>query len=276
MRQLRASRTTYLAAAGVAGVALAETKADSEQVSDASNPQVSENEGAPDGDDSSVNIEQVHKRVFEMDLPVKLPIYPRPSPTLVLLDTPSSLELRIGEVRRELCGHYAGARAHVQGVIDRWIHIENMVESRIKSFRDPTEPLNPGLLYTGVSALTASVFARSRSLPTRFLLPPLSFLGAFIYFLPRTAGRVGSYVEEIEDRYAPRLGEVRRTGVAHTAMALDKIQESTKGGKDALATGARSVIEAIESGTGLKLGDVVGRVKNGGKDTSGPDGDKEA
>jgi len=234
----------------------------------------------------------------------KLSIYPKTTPELLLLNTPSPLELQIGNVRKELCGYYTGARTHVQGIVDRWIHIENMVEStflrllvlvnvtltytfplrrmcscisifaltaRIKSFRDPTEPLNPALLFTGISALTASIFARSRSLPTRFLLPPLSFLGTFIYFLPGTASRIGSYAEELEDRYIPKLGEVRRTGVAHGAMAVGRLRESAREGKETLERSARRVVDAVEDRTGLKLGDVFGDGSHEGDQHSGKD-----
>ncbi|KAH7882718.1 apolipo protein O-domain-containing protein [Phlebopus sp. FC_14] len=207
--------------------------------------------------------------------PSELSIYPKPTPTLVLLDTSSPLELRIGQVRRELSGYYNGARTQVQGVVDQWINIEGMVESRIKSFRDPTEPLNPGLLYTGVSALTASILVRSRSLPARFLLPPLSFLGAFVYFLPRTAGRVGDWAEELEGRYVPRVGEVRRTSIAHSGMALAMLREKTKEGKDSLNRGARTVVENIERGTGLKLEDALGWTKESNdKSSSSNEGKK--
>ncbi|KAI9463440.1 apolipo protein O-domain-containing protein, partial [Boletus coccyginus] len=188
----------------------------------------------------------------------QLSIYPSPTLTLVLLDTPSPLELRIGQVRREVCGYYSDARTQVQGVIDRWVHIEETVESRLKSFRDPVEPLNPGMLYTGISALTASVVVRSRSLPVRFLLPPLSFIGAFAYFLPCTAGRVGGWVEDLEGRYAPRVGEIRRTSVAHTGMALGMLGEKYREGKQGLGKGARSVVEGIESSTGLRLSVALG------------------
>lgn len=202
-------------------------------------------------------VDEPPRTVFP-DLPEKLSIYPSPTPTLVLLDTPSPLELRIGQVRRDVCGYYSGARTQVQGVIDRWIRVEEAVESRLKSFRDPAESLNPGLLYTGVSTLTASVVVRSRSLPVRFLLPPLSFIGAFAYFLPRTAGRVGSWVEELEGKYAPRVGEIRRTSIAHTGMTLGMLEDKYRQGKEGLGKGARSAVEQLESSTGLKLGAAFG------------------
>ncbi|KAF8439759.1 apolipo protein O-domain-containing protein [Boletus edulis BED1] len=203
----------------------------------------------------------------------QLSIYPRPTPTLVLLDTPSPLEWRIGQVRREVCGYYFGARTHVQGVIDRWVRVEEAVESRLHSFRDPTEPLNPGLLYTGVSALTASVVVRSRALPVRFLLPPLSFVGAFAYFLPRTAGRVGGWMEELEGTYAPRAGEIRQTSVAHTRMALGMLGDKYREGREGLEKGVGRVVEGIESGTGLRLSGALGWTKARDDTKSGSDED---
>lgn len=242
-----ASRAAYLAASGVAGALTLEAKADSEPAE------------SPSDINNIHSTERPTNGVLDIELPDKLPIYPKPNELLVLLDTPSPLELKIGQIRREVCGYYTDARASVQGVVDRWIHVESMVESRLKSFRDPTEPLNPGLLYTGIAALTTSIFTRSRSLPTRFLLPPLSLLGAFAYFLPRTAHRVGSYAEELEGQYAPRVGEIRQTGIAHTQMAVERVRESAREGKEAVGKGASSLVEAIESATGLKLGDVLGK-----------------
>ncbi|OJA18202.1 hypothetical protein AZE42_08882 [Rhizopogon vesiculosus] len=185
--------------------------------------------------------------------PMKLSIYPTPIPELVLLDTPSALEKRIGMVRREITGYYTGVHSQAQGIIDRWINIEEKVESRIKSFRDPTEPLNPGLLYTGISALTTSVITRSRGLPTRILLPPAALAGAFLYFLPRTTSRVGSYAEELEDRYVPRFGEIRRTSIAHSSIALERAKEGVAAGRESVNEGVKSIVESIEQGTGLKL-----------------------
>ncbi|KAG1738011.1 apolipo protein O-domain-containing protein [Suillus lakei] len=183
----------------------------------------------------------------------KLSIYPTPIPELMLLDTPSALEKQIGMVRREITGYYTGVHSKAQGVIDRWISVEEKVETRIKSFRDPTEPLNPGLLYTGISALTTSVLTRSRALPTRILLPPTALVGAFMYFLPGTASRVGAYAEELEDRYVPRIGEIRRTSVAHSGIAWERAKEGTAAGRESVSKGVKNVVESIEQGTGLNL-----------------------
>ncbi|KAH7927019.1 hypothetical protein BV22DRAFT_1032243 [Leucogyrophana mollusca] len=199
----------------------------------------------------------------------KLPIYPTPTPEIVLLSTPSTLETRIGEVRREVRSVFDSAHARVQGVVDRWIGVEEAVESRIKSFRDPTEPLTPGILYVGVSTLTASILSRSRGLPTRFLLPPTLLLLSFAQFLPRTAANVGAYAEELEDRYVPTFGEKRRIGVAHSRMAWERAKEGAAGGRESLGRGVEGMVHKVEEGTGLKLREVMGwarEVKEEAKD----------
>ena len=76
---------------------------------------------------------------------------------------------------------------------------------------------------------------------------------------------MGGWVEELEDRYAPRVGEIRRTGVAHTGMALGMLGEKYRAGKAGLGRGARSTVEGIESSTGLRLSGVFGWTKEDGK-----------
>ncbi|KAG1750565.1 uncharacterized protein EDB91DRAFT_1244149 [Suillus paluster] len=149
----------------------------------------------------------------------KLSIYPASIPDLVLLDTPSALEKRIGI-----------------GIIDRWISVEEKVESRIKSFRDPTEPLNPGLLYTGISALTTSVLTRSRALPTRILLPPCS-----------------SSWRSLKIVMFPALERSEKLLVAHSGIAWERAKEGAAAGRVSVNNGVKSVVESIEQGTGLKL-----------------------
>ncbi|EGO28782.1 hypothetical protein SERLADRAFT_459578 [Serpula lacrymans var. lacrymans S7.9] len=189
----------------------------------------------------------------------RLPIYAAPTPELVLLDTPSILETRIGEVRREVKKAYQGAHTQVQGVVSRWIGVEEAVESRIKSFRDPTEPVTPGLLYMGISTLTGSILARSRSLPTRIILPPTLFIAAFVHFLPKTASNVGDYAEELEDRYIPKFGEKRRIGVAHSRMGWERAKEGVATGQESFGKGVQGVVDKVQEVTGLKLGDALGR-----------------
>ncbi|KAG2092320.1 uncharacterized protein F5147DRAFT_840663 [Suillus discolor] len=58
-----------------------------------------------------------------------LSIYPTPISELILLDTPSALEKRIGMVRREITGYYTGIHSKTQGIIDRWISVEEKVDS---------------------------------------------------------------------------------------------------------------------------------------------------
>lgn len=254
-----------LAVAGTTGAIVFETN---NEMATANAPTSS----ATTPDDTASSPERPSKR-GPVGVADKLSIYPNHSPPLVLLDSPSPLETQIGQIRRELGGHYNGAIGQVQNIIHRWISIESRVESRIKSFRDPTESLNPGLLYTGLSALTVSIFARSRRLPARVLLPPLSFLGAFAYFLPLTASRIGEYAEELEDKYTPQVAQVRRTGVAHTTMTLEKLHESTGQFGATFSRGIRTVAHTIENTTGFKLNDALG-LKEEPKEKVSSGGDK--
>ena len=54
-------------------------------------------------------------------------------------------------------------------------------------------------------------------------------------------------------------------------MAVERLRESAKEGKETLEKGARSVVDAVEDTTGLKLGDVFGdgsdRDQHSGKDS---------
>lgn len=83
---------------------------------------------------------------------------------------------------------------------------------------------------------------------------------------------MGGWVEELESRYAPRVGEIRRTSVAHTGMAFGILGEKYKQGKEGVARGARIAVEGIESGTGLRLSGALGWGKTG-KDKKSDEGE---
>ncbi|KAG0692016.1 hypothetical protein DFH29DRAFT_973167, partial [Suillus ampliporus] len=113
--------------------------------------------------------------------------------------------------------------------------------------------MNPGLLYTGISALTTSVLTRSCALPTRILLPPAALVGAFTYFLLGTTSWVGAYAEELEDCYIPRIGEIRRMSIAHSGIGWERVKEGAAAGRESVNNGVKSILESIEEGMGLKL-----------------------
>nr|GAT45120.1 predicted protein [Mycena chlorophos] len=159
----------------------------------------------------------------------KLSIYPDPPRETLLLDTPSALEQHIGAVRRAATAHLRAAHAEVQGVVSRWIGVENRVEHRIKALLPPDERLTPGVLYVGVAILTGAILARHRGLPTRIVLPPVLGLGAAAHFLPKLSSNVRAYASDLEDEYTPGLAHVHETGKAHTAMGWERLKESGRG-----------------------------------------------
>ncbi|KAG8688337.1 hypothetical protein FRC08_011488, partial [Ceratobasidium sp. 394] len=144
---------------------------------------------------------------FKAPAPKKLPIYSPPEPEVLLVPTESELVDAIGRTRRILVRAGEDSRDGVQGIIGRWIQVERRIESRIKSLISPEEPVTPGILYVGVAALSGSVYARGRSLPTRLLLPPALFVGALNYFLPKTTHNVNAYLAGLERAHLPAVAD---------------------------------------------------------------------
>lgn len=189
----------------------------------------------------------------------KLPIYPASQPDVLLLETPSELEQRIGVARRAVTATYLDARAQVQGVISRWISVEQSVEHRVKSLIAPDEPLTPGLLYVGVATLTGSVFARNRSLATRALLPPTLLVLALNHFLPKTTHNVAQYFGALEDAHFPTFAEKHEIAKAHSAMTWERVKDATQNGRAAMQAAVEGAVVRVEEATGLKLKEALAR-----------------
>ena len=128
----------------------------------------------------------------------------------------------------------------------------------MKSIVVPEEPLTPGLLYVGVSALTGSILARNRSIFTRFVLPPTLLLLSFDHFLPKTYDNLSSYLGSLEDKYLPAVAEKHDIARAHTAMTWERIEDATKDGRATLGSGVDSAVHKAQDATGLKFTEVLG------------------
>lgn len=200
---------------------------------------------------------------------------------IVLVETPSELEKQIGIARRAVTASYLDARAQVQGVVSRWIGVEQAVESassssqldcficlltsviyfrseRLKSLVAPDEPLTPGVLYVGVATLTGSVFARNRMLAARLLLPPTLFVLSFNHFLPKTAHNVSAYFGFLEETHFPTFAEKHEIAKAHSAMTWERIKDATSSGQEKLTSGVQGVLTRLEDVTGLKIKETLG------------------
>ncbi|KAH9837539.1 apolipo protein O-domain-containing protein [Rhodofomes roseus] len=188
----------------------------------------------------------------------KLSIYPEPDRDVLLIETPSELEKQIGKVRSSVTATYLDARAQVQGVVSRWISVEESVEKRIKSLVAPDEPLTPGILYVGVATLTGSVLARNRSLPVRLALPPTLLLLSLRHFLPKTGHNVSSYLGSLEDTYLPGVAEKHDIAKAHSAMTWARLQDASAAGRARLGESVLRAVVSLEQATGLKLQDTLG------------------
>ena len=128
----------------------------------------------------------------------------------------------------------------------------------MKSILVPEEPLTPGILYVGVSALTGSILARNRSIFMRFALPPTLLFLSFDHFLPKTYHNLSSYLGSLEDKYIPAVAEKHDIAKAHTVMTWERIRDATKDGRVTLGSGVENVIHKAQDTTGLKFTEALG------------------
>ncbi|KAJ6460055.1 apolipo protein O-domain-containing protein [Mycena vitilis] len=189
---------------------------------------------------------------------IQLSIYEPPPSEILLLDTPSALEAHIGTVRRTATGQYRQARDHVQGLVSRWIGVENKVEHRIKSLLPPDERLVPGVLYAGIALLSGSIVARHRALPIRLILPPVLGTAAFAHFLPKHSHNIRSYLSDLEDTHFPTVAEKHEIGKAHSAMGWARVREGMESAGEGVRGGVLAAVERVQGATGLRLKEALG------------------
>ncbi|KAJ7820913.1 apolipo protein O-domain-containing protein [Mycena olivaceomarginata] len=188
----------------------------------------------------------------------KLSIYPAAQTDILLLDTPSALETHIGTARRAVTGTYRDAHAHLQGVVSRWIGVENRVEARLKSLLPPDERLLPGALYAAIALLATSILTRHRALPLRAALPPLAGAAAFAYYLPHLSANIRAYAGALEDAHLPALAHVHETGKAHSAGAWARLTEQGAETREKARVGVVRAVEGLQRATGLRVGEALG------------------
>ncbi|WVN88389.1 uncharacterized protein L203_103596 [Cryptococcus depauperatus CBS 7841] len=193
----------------------------------------------------------------------KLPIYPIPehNPQITLVEAQNPLVSYVARSREAVNGILGEAKSSVQNGVSRWISFERSVEREVKSVLPHDEYLTPGIIYVLVASLSGSVLTRTRSLPVRFLAPPLFTLLAFPYFLPKTSHNIRGYFSKLEDKYFPEFAAKHdhfvQTGVAHSSMLWSRLGNATE---DAREWG-HNAVEGMEKTTGLKLGEAMSKVE---------------
>lgn len=154
--------------------------------------------------------------------------------------------------------------------MDRWIGVENAVESelcmfvfssnthppedKVSSLIPDDEPITPGILYVGVSTLAGSIFTRYRSLPLRILTPPILFTLSLNYFLPKTAHNLSGYYLELEAQHLPPFVRQQRESLIQSwnktrSAADEQLHKAREGGGSLVQRG----LQSVEQGTGLKV-----------------------
>ncbi|KAF7310311.1 MICOS complex subunit [Mycena indigotica] len=193
--------------------------------------------------------------------PSKLSIYPDSPRDTLLLDTPSALEHHIRAARLAATGQVNAAHEQVQGLVSRWIGVENRVETRIKSLLPADERLVPGILYVGVAFLSGAILARHRSLPLRVILPPTFGVAAATHFNPKLTSNIRRYASDLEDEYTPGLAHTHEIGKAHTAMGWEMLKERVKSASETTKGGVTAALQKVQETTGLKLTEALGVAK---------------
>lgn len=119
------------------------------------------------------------------------------------------------------------------------------------------ESLNPGLIYVLIAGLTGSVLARPRSLPIRFLAPPLFVVASAPYFLPKTSANVRAYLSDTEDRLVPEFAASHDRINAAVSMHWEMLKDRLgRAGEEAQSLSRRAV-RGVEDATGLKVAEAI-------------------
>jgi MICOS complex subunit MIC26 len=133
---------------------------------------------------------------------------------------------------------------------------------RLKSIMSPSEHLTPGILYVGIATLTGSVLSRTRSLPTRIILPPAFFFISLHHFLPQTTSNLTAYLSSLERAYIPAVAERHAVLNSWVKSGWEGARNGVeRGRKEAMST-AEGLVRGVQNATGLKLSEVFGSAQS--------------
>lgn len=189
----------------------------------------------------------------------KLPIYSAAPEPVILAEVRGPLEDQVASARRTIMGATHDVRESVQHQVRRWINVEHAVENRISSLIPEDEPITPGILYVGVTTLSAFVFGRYRGITLRLLAPPVALVGSLNYFLPKTAHNVGQYYVDLEGKHLPPFVRQQRHNIQNALKSTQHAAEEQYS-KARQNTGSlvQRGLQSVEQGTGLKVGGTSG------------------
>ena len=200
---------------------------------------------------------------------------------ITLIESSHPFSPHIARARESVSDTISGVGRYIESGVSRWITFERGVErelkciapgeilgprleiyysiGEVKAILPPDESLTPGIIYVLISGLSASVITRTRSLPLRFLSPPLFTLAAMPYFLPKTSRNIRSYLSEVEDHHFPSFAakhdQFTANATTHTEQLVIRFGRVSE---DASRFGRRAV-QSVEDATGLKVGEAVKR-----------------
>ena len=121
--------------------------------------------------------------------------------------------------------------------------------------------MNPGLLYTLITGLSASVLTRPRAFPIRLLAPPIFTIAGLRYFLPKTYHNLRSYLSDAEDAHFPEFAASHDRFNASLSTHWEMLKSRVEGVTGQAQNLGGRVREGVEGATGLRLGNVAKAVE---------------
>ncbi|KTW30389.1 uncharacterized protein T551_01672 [Pneumocystis jirovecii RU7] len=117
----------------------------------------------------------------------KLSIYNEIEDAPVLVEvTPLVLQLKIEKGRKQFEKTVRNISTKIEEVVDKWIGIENKIESVAKEIAPSNKEISSGGIYVIVSGMAGLILTRKCTFPIRFVTPVITSFAASTYFFPET------------------------------------------------------------------------------------------
>ncbi|KAI8867504.1 hypothetical protein GQ42DRAFT_164744 [Ramicandelaber brevisporus] len=162
--------------------------------------------------------------------PSKPSIYDEEKRVIIAELPPTRLEKFVEATRERADFAYDMARLHSQLVVDRWIELEQAVESRIKRTIPESDKFLPGAMYVTVAGLAGLVVSRNRGFLLRFTTPLAFAAASAFYFMPGTANNVAKELAEkyVDPMTVNKVVDAKKEVCNLSTVAVNKVEGAVK------------------------------------------------
>ncbi|ODV85065.1 hypothetical protein CANARDRAFT_23615 [[Candida] arabinofermentans NRRL YB-2248] len=107
------------------------------------------------------------------------------------------------------------------------------------------EPVLPNSLFALTAALSGSILVNRRGLFTRFVTPLGFGIAGFAYFMPLSFKNVSGYCNDVTEKYAPQVVQVKEETKSVVDTAVQKINTLEKCAETGLVETVKTVRETL-------------------------------